>query len=79
MHIASLQDNKKFAEDVSETMAMTDEDADHKFAVSVPNSDNYFPVLRYKCVPDLHPVPIVSCTLFHVCILFGNFFFGIFD
>lgn len=61
MHIASLQDNKKFAEDLSESLAHGDEDADHKFAVTVPNSDSYFPVLRYKCVPDLGPVPIVSC------------------
>jgi hypothetical protein len=62
MHIASMQDNKKFADDISDSLVHTKEDADHKFTVSVPKSENYFPVLRYKCVPELRPVPIVSCS-----------------
>jgi hypothetical protein len=33
---------------------------DHKFTVSVPKADSYFPVMRYKCGNDLRPVPIVS-------------------
>ena len=60
MHIASMQENKKFADDISDSLVHTNEDADHKFTVSVPKSESYFPVLRYKCIPDLRPVPIVS-------------------
>jgi hypothetical protein len=63
MHIASMQENKKFADDISDSLVHTNEDADHKFTVSVPKSDSYFPVLRYKCIPDLRPVPIVSRLL----------------
>lgn len=33
---------------------------DHKFTVSVPKTEGYFPVMRYKCGNDLRPVPIVS-------------------
>jgi hypothetical protein len=62
MHIASMQENKKFADDISDSLVHTNEDADHKFTVSVPKSESYFPVLRYKCIPDLRPVPIVSCS-----------------
>jgi hypothetical protein len=62
MHIASMQENKKFADDISDSLVHTNEDADHKFTVSVPKSDSYFPVLRYKCIPDLRPVPIVSTS-----------------
>lgn len=57
-HIESMQENKKFADDVSN--AKTGKHADHKFAVSIPKGDSYYPVLRYKCVGDLRPVPIVS-------------------
>jgi hypothetical protein len=63
MHIASMQENKKFADDISDSLVHTNEDADHKFTVSVPKSESYFPVLRYKCIPDLRPVPIVSCSI----------------
>lgn len=56
-HIESIQENKKFAEYADAT---TEHDADHAFAVSVPKTDNYFPVMRYKCTSELRPVPIVS-------------------
>jgi hypothetical protein len=57
MHIASMQENKKFADDISDSL-YKNEDADHKFTVR-PEIRSYFPVLRYKCIPDLRPVPIV--------------------
>lgn len=60
-HVDSLQENKKFADDVSGSVSKSrGSDNDHKFAVAIPKGDNYFPVLRYKCVGDLRPVPIVS-------------------
>jgi hypothetical protein len=58
-HIDSLQENKKYADDVG------GEDVEHKFAVSVPIGENYYPVMRYKCVGDLRPVPIVRTAFVH--------------
>ena len=64
-HIATLQENRTFAEDATEELAHDNEDeyADRKFTVRVAKSDNYFPVLRYKCSPELRPVPIVCFSL----------------
>ena len=61
-HIQSLQENKKFVDNMAETLAHDpDEDKpNHQFSVSVPKADNYFPVMRYKCGSELRPVPIVS-------------------
>ena len=54
-HILSIQENKKFASDVSRG-------GENKFKISVPKDDNYFPVMRYKCSDALRPVPIVSVS-----------------
>ena len=59
-HVESLQENKKYADDLTASSGAPDGSAIHKFAVSVPKGENYFPVLRYKCAGDLRPVPIVS-------------------
>lgn len=58
-HVESFVQNKKFADDVSDSL-LPDEDADRKFTVQVPKDDTYFPVVRYKCTEDLRPVPMVS-------------------
>jgi hypothetical protein len=61
-HIQSIQENKKFADNMAELLA-TEHHAskpDYMFTVSIPKSDGYFPVMRYKCGDDLRPVPIVS-------------------
>jgi hypothetical protein len=57
-HIGALQENRKYADDMSESLD-EDSNADHKFTVSVPKADNYFPIMRYKCSNELRPVPIV--------------------
>lgn len=54
--IESLTENGKYAEDISEDTGVMD----RRFIVSVPKGDSYFPVVRYKCIEDLRPVPIVS-------------------
>ena len=61
-HVLSVKENKKFADDVSESLTNSPEDelVDRKYAVAVPRGDSYYPVLTYKCVPELRPVPIVS-------------------
>jgi hypothetical protein len=59
-HVDSLQENKKFADDLTASSGAPDGSTVHKFAVSIPKGENYFPVLRYKCSGDLRPVPIVS-------------------
>jgi hypothetical protein len=59
-HIKLIQENRRYADDI--TQAAVDQDevgADYKFTVSVPGSDKYFPIMRYKCNPDLRPVPMV--------------------
>ena len=61
-HIQSIQENKKFAENMAEALMQERPSTrpDYKFTVSVPKADNYFPVMRYKCGNELRPVPIVS-------------------
>ena len=68
-HIQSLQENKKFVDNMAETLAHDpDEDKpDHQFSVSVPKADNYFPVMRYKCGSELRPVPIVRNAFMYAC------------
>ncbi|KAL7572698.1 hypothetical protein ACA910_008972 [Epithemia clementina (nom. ined.)] len=55
--VESFQENRKFADDVSDAI-LEEDDADRKYTISVPNGESYFPVVRYKCVDDLRPVPI---------------------
>eukprot|EP00339_Tiarina_fusa_P013514 CAMPEP_0116996154 /NCGR_PEP_ID=MMETSP0472-20121206/65_1 /TAXON_ID=693140 ORGANISM="Tiarina fusus, Strain LIS" /NCGR_SAMPLE_ID=MMETSP0472 /ASSEMBLY_ACC=CAM_ASM_000603 /LENGTH=746 /DNA_ID=CAMNT_0004694701 /DNA_START=278 /DNA_END=2518 /DNA_ORIENTATION=- len=59
-HIQSIQENKKFADNMAEALMQEPPGArpDYKFTVSVPKADNYFPVMRYKCGNELRPVPI---------------------
>lgn len=63
-HIRIVQENKRFADSMSEELRLSDNPddvgIDHKYTVSVPSADDYFPVLRYKCSSELRPVPIVS-------------------
>jgi hypothetical protein len=55
-HILSIQENNRFATNVSRG-------EDYKFQINVPRDDNYFPVMRYKCGDALRPVPIVSASI----------------
>jgi hypothetical protein len=61
-HIQSIQENKKFADNMAEALTLERPGTrpDYKFTVSVPKADTYFPVMRYKCGNELRPVPIVS-------------------
>jgi hypothetical protein len=61
-HIQSIQENKKFADNMADSLASEPVSTrpDYMFTVSVPKGDNYFPVMRYKCGNELRPVPIVS-------------------
>eukprot|EP00934_Nitzschia_sp_Nitz4_P008705 Nitzschia sp. Nitz4//scaffold35_size145790//77385//79715//NITZ4_003030-RA/size145790-augustus-gene-0.135-mRNA-1//-1//CDS//3329549124//8695//frame0 len=54
-HIQAVQENKKVAEVASN---IDKQDRSYNFSVSVPSSENFFPVMRYKCGNDLRPVPI---------------------
>ena len=53
-YIQNIQENKMFARGVTDKTKKSD----HAFVVSVPKSEDYFPVMRYKCGEDLRPVPI---------------------
>jgi hypothetical protein len=60
-HIRMIQENRRYADDMSERLSETNPDdvgVDYKFTISVPRAENYFPVMRYKCSPELRPVPI---------------------
>lgn len=57
-HIRIVQENKRFSD--ASIVTANDVGIDHKYTVSVPSVDDYFPVLRYKCSSELRPVPIVS-------------------
>lgn len=60
-HIRMIQENRRYADDMTERLSETnpgDVGVDYKFTISVPRADNYFPVMRYKCSPELRPVPI---------------------
>jgi len=60
-HIRMIQENIRYADDMSEHISEEDEEnasMDHKFTISVPSAENYFPVMRYKCSHEFRPVPI---------------------
>lgn len=60
-HIRMIQENRRYAFDKTENLSATSEEdagVDYKFQISVPTAENYFPVMRYKCSPELRPVPI---------------------
>jgi Muniscin C-terminal mu homology domain len=60
-HIRMIQENRRYASDKTEQLSETHEEdtgVDYKFEISVPKAENYFPVMRYKCSPELRPVPI---------------------
>lgn len=71
-HIRIVQENRRFSDSMAEELRLSDnpDDAgvDHKYTVSVPSADDYFPVLRYKCSSELRPVPIVSTLEFLACL-----------
>ena len=50
--IDSLTENRKF-------VAKEGSKRDYRFNISIPKTDTYFPLLKYKCMGDLRPVPIV--------------------
>lgn len=56
--IKALQENKKFVEHLTPDEGAAERD--FTYAISVPREEEYFPVVRYKCVSSLRPVPIVS-------------------
>jgi hypothetical protein len=57
-HIETLQENKKFAEDLGKGHV-----SDFKYVINIPKGDAYTPVIRYKCVGSLRPVPLVSYSI----------------
>ena len=65
-HVESVQENKKFARNMVDSLLREPRETrpDHRFSVSVPKADTYFPVMRYKCGSELRPVPIVSTVRF---------------
>jgi len=58
--IQSIQENKKFADSMTDALASNYRTmkSDYMFTISVPQADDYFPVMRYKCGNKLRPVPI---------------------
>mmetsp|Transcript_30321 Transcript_30321/g.34066 ORF Transcript_30321/g.34066 Transcript_30321/m.34066 type:complete len:807 (+) Transcript_30321:120-2540(+) len=59
-YIQSIQENKKFADSMADSLSSNYRTmkSDYMFTISVPQADDYFPVMRYKCGNKLRPVPI---------------------
>lgn len=70
--IETISENKKVAQDMSRSLASStnDDHASHQFYVNVPKLDSYFAVMKYKCVGELRPVPIVSFPGMGMMLLF---------
>lgn len=70
-HIRMIQENRRYADDMTEAFLTERKEEekgfDHKFTISVPKAENYFPVMRYKCSNELRPVPIVSYFVHSLC------------
>ena len=60
-HVRTLQENKKFVENVSHESEVANRE--FTYTITVPREEEYFPVVRYKCDTSLRPVPIVSICL----------------
>jgi hypothetical protein len=58
-HIETVEENVQFANDLSSERHPRDEWA-HKFIVTLPKADTYYPILKYTCSNKLVPVPLVS-------------------
>jgi hypothetical protein len=60
--IEALSENKKIVQDVSHTVSQREESeyVRNKYIVNVPKFDTYFAIMKYQCVGELRPVPIVS-------------------
>jgi len=58
-HIETVEANEQFANDLSSERLPRDEWA-HKFIVTLPKADSYYPILKYTCSNNLVPVPLVS-------------------
>jgi hypothetical protein len=58
-HVESIEHNEKYANDISLERNSEDEWA-YQFIVTLPKSDNYYPILKYMCSKSLIPVPLVS-------------------
>ena len=65
-HVESLQENKKFADDQGRG-----HEADYNYAINIQKGDTYTPVLRYKCVDSLRPVPLV-CTGHRLAFIYAS-------
>jgi len=61
-HIDTLSENKKLADNVTNSQNGKEEPADYKFNILIPKLEAFYPVMKYKCTGDLRPVPIVSCV-----------------
>lgn len=60
--IEAISENKKIVQDVSHILTAKEE-SEHvrnKYVINVPKFDTYFAIMKYQCVGELRPVPIVS-------------------
>jgi len=55
-HVRTLQENKKFVENVSHQREAANRE--FNYTITIPREEEYFPVVRYKCDTSLRPVPI---------------------
>jgi hypothetical protein len=60
--IESISENKKIVHDMSQSTSSGDNEKQmiYKLRVNVSKFDSYFAIMKYKCISELRPVPIVS-------------------
>eukprot|EP00978_Attheya_sp_CCMP212_P034617 scaffold145888_cov43-Attheya_sp.AAC.3 len=57
-HIKVLHENVKYVEDNSLESTANDASRTHNFTITIPKSESYYPIMKYRCSSDLRPVPI---------------------
>lgn len=57
-HINTLVENSEYAENVSLDSEISDKEHIREYLITVSNSDNYFPIFKYKVAKQVRPIPI---------------------
>jgi len=58
-HIESVEENVEYANDLShERLKSIDVGWKHKYSVTMPKADKYYPILKYKCSKNIVAVPL---------------------
>lgn len=57
--VEGVEENSQYANEISNELDSRDE-CKHRFIVTLPKADSYYPILKYTCSNKVIPVPVVS-------------------